>query len=82
MYFIGGTNLIQVSFSASPNVVLGAPEVVANGTTSGFFPWASPTLAPDGRFIVSRRVQPKDEEEKPDQGIYVVENWLADFVSN
>jgi len=82
LYFIGGTNLIQVSFSASPNVVLGAPEVVANGTTSGFFPWASPTLAPDGRFIVSRRVQPEDEEERPDQGIHVVENWLADFVSN
>ncbi len=54
----------------------------AYGTTSGFFPWAGPTLAPDGRFIVSRRVQPEDEEEKPDQGIHVVENWLADFVSN
>jgi Tol biopolymer transport system component len=82
LYFMGGKNLIQVSFIASPSVVLGAPRVVADSTISGFSRWTSPTLAPDGRFIVSRKVQPEDGEETPDQGIYVVENWLADFVSN
>ena len=77
LHYIDSGNLMQVSFSASPSVVLGTPETVANGRENGFAPWAGPGAAPDGRFIVSRWIEPEDDERLP--GIYLVENWLAEI---
>jgi dipeptidyl aminopeptidase/acylaminoacyl peptidase/predicted Ser/Thr protein kinase len=79
LYFIAeNSSLTQVSFSASPSVVLGTPETVADSHTSGFAVWPRFAVVPDGRFIVVRGVEPEHEEE-PVQGIFVVENWFTEF---
>jgi serine/threonine-protein kinase len=75
--------LRQVSFAASPRVVLGTPEVLVDSRVTPFAPFRRYNVAPDGkRFVVVRNVKKDEAEEEPVDGIYVVENWFADFATD
>jgi dipeptidyl aminopeptidase/acylaminoacyl peptidase len=80
LYFVAEGKLMQVSFAASPRVVLGTPELVVDSRVTEFVPWRRFAVAPDGeRFVVVRNVKKDDAADEPIDGIYVVENWFAEF---
>ena len=73
-------NLRGVSFSSSPRVRLGTPELVVDRKKTPFAAFRYYAVAPDGeRFVVVRNVKKDDAEQQAIEGIYVVENWPADF---
>jgi Tol biopolymer transport system component len=80
LFFLTDGKLMQVSFATEPRVVLGEPEMVADPAATRFDPFRAYGIDPDGERFVFVRPVPKagDEEERPD-GIFVVENWLAEF---
>jgi serine/threonine-protein kinase len=81
IYFNSEGRLMQVSFSASPHVSLGTPEVFVDSRTTPFVPFRRIGVAPDGkRLVVVRNVEKDGEEDQATvDGIFVVENWLSEF---
>jgi Tol biopolymer transport system component len=80
LFFQSDGKLMQVSFTASPRVLLGNPELVVNPAVTRHHPFRGYDIAPDGeRFVFIRPVPKADEEEETVDGIFVVENWLAEF---
>jgi hypothetical protein len=69
-----------VSFSSSPRVRLGTPELIVDRKKTPFAAFRFFNVAPDGRFVLIRNVKKDDAEQEAIEGIYIVENWPAEFV--
>jgi len=84
IYFIADDRLMQVSFSASPHVSLGTPEIFVDSRSTPFVPFRRFGVAPDGkRLAVIRNVETDEEEDQTTvDGIFVVENWFSEFREN
>jgi hypothetical protein len=77
--FVAGSDLMQVSFSASPRVALGTPEVAVNGGETEFVTWRRFAMDPAGERILLVRGFEEEGAEPRIDGIHVVENWLGEF---
>ena len=70
---------MEVEVSTDPELQLGTPRLLVRST--GILSiWRKIAMTQDeGRFIGIRTAKDDDDEETPDAGIHVVENWTLDF---
>jgi len=80
LFFRFRARLMEVEVSTDPVLHLGIPRELFDGTEVEMQIWKGIVVSPDGtRFVGIREVAREEGEEEIEDGIHVVENWLADF---
>jgi len=81
LYYTSYGKLMEVQVSTDPVLRLGTPRVFLDPNQTTIMPWLGIDIAEDGkRFVGIRNVKKDDDEEdKVEEGIHVVLNWVLDF---